>query len=334
MGLHACFTPLEGTEKEKHPMSTDSTKTILVTGATGLVGQAVTDALLKQGHRVYAILRPSSKADRLTAGVIPLYMDLLNYKETDVARLEAIGTIDGVIHLAGESILGLWTTAKRERIYASRVDLTRKLGELLCALEHPPNVFISASAVGIYGIQNGDAILKENAHYGDDFLAQVCQDWESASDLLKHAGIRTVQARFGVILSGKGGALKAMLPAFKLGLGGILGDGSQWMSWVHLDDVVGVLLHALHNEDVQGAYNVTAPSPICNKDFTAQLGEGLHRPTPFPVPAFLLKYGTQGMGESLLLASQRCSSDRIMEAGYAFAFTDLASALRDLTPTN
>ncbi len=315
-------------------MSTDSTKTILVTGATGLVGQAVTDALLKQGHRVYAILRPSSKADRLTAGVVPLYMDLLHYKETDVARLEAIGTIDGVIHLAGESILGLWTSTKRERIYASRVDVTRKLGELLCALEHPPKVFISASAVGIYGIHNGDAVLKETSRYGDDFLAQVCQDWESASDLLKHAGIRTVQTRFGVILSGKGGALKAMLPAFKLGLGGILGDGSQWMSWIHIQDAVGILLHALHHEDLHGAYNVTAPTPERNKDFTAQLGEGLRRPTPFPVPAFLLEYGIKGMGESILLASQRCSSERIVEAGYAFAFPDLASALQDSIHTN
>jgi uncharacterized protein (TIGR01777 family) len=315
-------------------MNTDSSKTILVTGATGLVGQAVSDALLKQGHRVYAILRPSSEADRLTAGVIPLYMDLFNYKETDVARLEALGTIDGVIHLAGESILGLWTATKRERIYHSRVDVTRKLGELLCVLEHPPKVFISASAVGIYGIHNGDAVLKETSAYGDDFLAQVCRDWESASDLVTHAGIRTVQTRFGVILSDKGGALKAMLPAFKLGLGGILGDGSQWMSWVHLDDVVGVLLHALRHDDVQGAYNVTAPTPKRNVDFTAQLGEGLRRPTAFPVPAFLLKYGTQGMGESLLLASQRCSSERIVSTGYAFAFPDLTSALKDLLPTN
>jgi uncharacterized protein (TIGR01777 family) len=314
-------------------MSTDSTKSILITGATGLVGQAVTNALLKQGHHVYAILRPTSKANRLPNSVVPLYMDLLNYKEMDVVRLEAIGTIDAVIHLAGESILGLWTGAKRERIYHSRVEVTRKLGELLCAVEHPPKVFISASAVGIYGIHNGDAILKENAPHGDDFLAQVCQDWESASDLLSHAGIRTVQTRFGVILSGKGGALKAMLPAFKLGLGGILGDGSQWMSWVHLDDAVGVLLHALNHDDVQGAYNVTAPSPERNADFTAQLGEGLHRPTPFPVPAFVLKYGTQGMGESLLLASQRCSSEAIVATGYTFAFPDLASALRDLIST-
>jgi uncharacterized protein (TIGR01777 family) len=314
-------------------MTTDSSpKTILLTGATGLVGQAVSDALLKQGHRVYAILRPRSKALRLATGVVPLYMDLLHYKETDVARLEAIGPIDGVIHLAGESILGLWTRQKRERIEASRVEVTRKLGELLCALEHPPKVFISASAVGIYGLNQGEAVLNEASAYGDDFLAHVCHAWEGATELLSHAGIRTVQARFGIILSRKGGALHAMLPAFKLGLGGILGNGQQWMSWVHIEDVVGILLHALSHEDVIGAYNVTAPYPERNVDFTTQLGERLKRPTPFPVPTFLLKYGTQGMGESLLLASQRCSSERIMATGYCFAFADLASALADLIP--
>ena len=302
----------------------NSSKTILITGATGLVGHALSEALLKQGHRVYAILRPSSKADRLSTGVIPLYMDLLNYKEADVARLEAIGSIDGVIHLAGESILGLWTNAKRERIYHSRVEFTRKLGELLCAVESPPKVFISASAIGIYGIDQGDTVLDEQTPYGDDFLAQVCQDWESASDLLSHAGIRTVHTRFGVILSDKGGALKAMLPAFKLGLGGVLGDGSQWMSWVHLADVVGFLLHALEQDSISGAYNV---------DFTAQLGKRLKRPTPFPVPRFLLKYGTQGMGESLLLASQRCSSKALLETAYVFQFPDLVSAFADLIPT-
>lgn len=306
-----------------------SSRNILITGATGLVGRQLCEKLVAEGHHVYAVLRPTSNAKKLIADVRPLYMDVYHFTAVDVNRLDAIGKIHGVIHLAGDSVFGLWTAEKRKRIYDSRVLYTRQLAELLCALEHPPEVFISASAIGIYGMHNHDLPLAEEAPHAKDFLAKVCQDWEKASELLSNAGVRTVQARFGVILGRQGGAFQAMLPAFKLGLGGKLGDGTQWMSWVHIQDVLGALCFALEHSDLQGVMNVVSPEPVTNETFTKTLGRVLKRPTPFPVPAIALK-ALLGMGESLLLASQRCVPEVLETHGYLFQFPTLETALSDL----
>lgn len=305
-------------------------KTILMTGATGLVGKAISRELIKAGMEVYAILRPSSKAHRLEAGVKPLYMEVLHYKETDVARLEALGRIDAVLHLAGESIMGVWTSAKRQRLYDSRVLLTRQLGELLCALESPPKTFISASAIGIYGVHQGEALLDEDAFQGDDFLAELCKGWEEATHIVGHAGIRCVQFRLGVVLSKEGGALAAMLPPFQWGLGGPLGNGTQWMSWIHIKDVVRAFIYAVEQSALEGAYNLTAPSPVRNKEFTTLLGKTLERPTPFPVPEILLKWALRDLADSLLLASQRVSSEALEKQGFVFQYPELPLALEDL----
>jgi uncharacterized protein len=305
-------------------------RSVLITGATGMVGRALCDQLKQAGFEVYALLRPEADSKHLIKDVIPLYMDLYNKKSTDVARLDAIGPLAGVIHLAGESIMGYWTSAKKQRLVDSRVRYTRALSELLCSLEHPPACVITASAVGIYGKENGDHVLDEQSPVGHDFLATLCQDWESASELLVNAGIRTAHARFGIILSGTGGALKTMLPAFNLGIAGKLGDGQQWMSWVTLHDVTRALQFMLEHADARGAFNVIAPEPVTNETFTATLANVLKRPAILPAPAFALKMGLGEVAESLLLASQRCTSARLQETGFVFHHPKLESALETL----
>jgi uncharacterized protein len=304
--------------------------TLLITGATGMVGRALSRYLLKQGYRVVGLLRPKGNPAKLVQGVQPLFMDVMHPAPRDMHRLDALGPLEAVIHLAGESIMGIWTQEKRNRIRHSRREGTRKLAELLCSLERPPRVFISASAIGIYGRENGDRLLKEDASYGSDFLASVCQEWEAASDVLVHAGVRCAHARFGVILAREGGALKAMLPAFRLGVAGPLGNGEQWMSWVHISDVVGALHHILNSPLLHGPINVVAPHPVTNATFTRQLAEALQRPAFIPAPAFLLKVGFGELADSLLLASQRCEPERLRETNYAFQHPTLEEALRSL----
>jgi uncharacterized protein len=304
--------------------------TVLLTGATGMVGRALSVHLLQHGYRVVGLLRPSSKEEKLAKGVQPFFMDISNPKQTDLPRREALGQLEGVVHLAGESIMGRWTDSKKQRIYHSRVEGTRKLAELLCGLERTPRVYVSASAVGIYGKDNGDTHLMEDAPHGHDFLAQVCEDWEAASDVLAHAGIRCAYARFGVILAREGGAFPTMLPAFKLGIAGKLGNGQQWMSWVHLADVVGSLHHILVTPGLQGGINVVAPEAVTNATYTETLGKALNRPTVLPAPEFVLKTALGELAESLLLASQRCEPERLRESGYAFRYPTLEGALNHL----
>jgi len=308
-----------------------TSKNILITGATGMVGRALSKSLLDDGHTVHGLLRPSSSGKRLIKGVHPLYMDLMDLKKQDTQRLEAIGQLDGVIHLAGEPIAGLWAEPKKQRIYKSRVEGTRHLSELLCGLEKQPKAVITASAVGIYGEQNGDTLLTETAEYGDDFLATVCKDWEASTQLLSNAGIRVAHTRFGIILAKEGGALQAMMPSFKLGIAGRLGAGDQWMSWVHLHDVVGAIKQVLNSNEATGAYNVVAPNPETNASYTKLLGSALGRPTLLPAPAFALKMLLGDMAEALLLASQRCTPERLQnELNYTFKYKTLEDALKDL----
>jgi uncharacterized protein (TIGR01777 family) len=234
---------------------------------------------------------------------------------------------DAVVNLNGASIGGgRWTQARKKLLVTSRVDSTRFLVDSLARLKQKPRVLISASAVGYYGNRGGE-ILTESSAPGNDFLAEVCRNWEAEALRAQASGIRTVLTRFGIILSAKGGALTQMLKPFKLGLGGRLGSGNQWMSWVALDDVIGILRSALSNEQASGPVNVVAPNPVQNSEFTRVLASVLHRPAIFPAPAFALRLAIGEMADALLLSSQRVQSKRPPASTYAFRYENLEPAL-------
>ena len=291
---------------------------VLISGATGMIGSALTRELERGGHRI-------SRLTRSPRG------------ENDIRWDPDAGTIDGhleghdaVVHLAGESIAeGRWTPSKKERIMQSRKKGTRLLAETIAALPTPPKVMVSASAVGYYG-DRGDEVLREDSSPGSDFLAEVCKAWEAAADPAREAGIRVVHPRFGIVLSPKGGALGTTLPIFKLGGGGRIGSGRQWWSWVALDDVVGAIVHALEDESVDGPVNVGSPHPLTNAEYTKVLGKVLNRPTFFVVPAPAIRVVIGGMADALLLASQRMQPARLEATGYAFRYPELEGALRHL----
>ncbi|MEP6693004.1 MAG: TIGR01777 family oxidoreductase, partial [Gemmatimonadaceae bacterium] len=249
---------------------------VAVTGATGLVGSALVASLVGAGHTVRRLVRRSAPP---LAGVQDVPWNP-SAGELDVRDLAGLGA---VVHLAGESVAQRWTPKVKDDIRTSRVDSTRLLAERLARLEPPPRVLVSASAVGIYG-NRGDEVLDESSSLGSDFLAGVGRDWEAATEPAARAGVRVVNTRFGIVLSAHGGALTKMLPPFRLGAGGTLGDGSQWTSWVALADVVSALRFAIDRESMAGPVNVTAPTPVTNAQFTQTLGEVLHRPTLARVP--------------------------------------------------
>jgi hypothetical protein len=243
----------------------------------------------------------------------------------DVAGIEGV---DVVIHLSGAGIADRrWTQERKQILRSSRVDTTRVLVDSLSRLKQKPRVLIVASAIGYYG-SRGDEILSESSVNGTDFLALVCRDWEAEASRAAVMGIRTIMLRFGVILSGKGGALLRMLTPFKLGLGGRLGSGQQWMSWIAIDDVVSIVRHAIANEKVSGPVNVVAPNPVRNEEFTRLLAGMLHRPAIFPAPAFVLRLAFGEMADAALLSSDRVKPERILAAGYKFRFEILEPALR------
>jgi hypothetical protein len=241
---------------------------------------------------------------------------------------QAFERVDRVVHLAGESIIGRWTSAKKKRLRESRIVGTRHLVETLVSLPRPPSVLVSASAVGYYGSQ-GDRKLDETAGPGDDFLAGLCCEWEAAAAAAREAGIRVVIPRFGLVLGREGGALAKMLTPFKLGIGGVLGNGQQWMSWIHITDLVKLILFLLEHETLSGPVNATAPSPVTNQQLTKSLGEQLGRPTLLPAPAFMLRI-VLGPFTSVLLASQRVVPAIAQEAGFEFQFSEIQAALADL----
>ena len=277
---------------------------ILITGAGGLVGSAVAPSLTAAGHSVTRLFHSQP------------WPDLTGH--------------DAVVHLAGENIAtGRWTPEKKTRIRDSRVQVTRRLCETVAKLEPPPAVVICASAVGYYG-NRGDELLREESAPGAGFLAEVCRDWEAAAQPAVDAGIRVVHLRFGAILSPTGGALAKMLLPFKLGLGGVVGDGRQWMSWIALDDVVGAIQHALASRSLSGPVNVVAPKPVTNREFTKALGHALHRPTLCPLPSFAARLAFGEMADALLLSSQRVEPARLVADGYPFRFAELGGALRHL----
>lgn len=291
---------------------------MIVSGSSGLVGSALFPLLRDQEHEVARLVRDPSASGK----VVQWDPSLDNI---DGQHLEGF---DGVVHLAGESIAsGRWTKAKKERIRDSRVKGTRLLSRALAKLERRPQVLVCASAIGYYG-DRGDEILDEQSPPGDSFLADVCKEWEAAADPAREAGIRVVHLRLGIVLSSKGGALEKMLLPFKMGAGGIVGDGNQYWSWISLEDVVGAIQHALTNDTLSGPVNCVAPDPPTNREFTKTLGKVLNRPTVLPVPAFGAKLLLGEMAKELLLASTRVVPKKLQEAGYPFKFADLEAALR------
>ena len=293
---------------------------IAISGSSGLIGSALVSFLTAGGHRVF----------RLVRGIAP-GADSIRWDPAvgvrDVALLEGL---DGVVHLAGENIgAGRWTARRKAEIRRSRVEGTRRLCESLARLAKRPKVLVSASAVGFYG-DRGEEALNEESPPGNDFLAQVCREWEAATAPAATAGIRVVNLRFGVVLSPAGGALKKMLLPFKLGAGGRIGSGRQFMSWIALDDVVGAIHHALITQSLAGPVNAVAPSPVTNAEFTRTLARVLRRPAIAPVPAFALRLAFGEMADALLLAGQRVLPTRLQASGYTFRFPDLEGALRHL----
>ncbi len=294
---------------------------VLVSGSTGLVGSALVPALTAGGHRVTRLVRPRSTGAPPGAGTRPWdpAQGILN-----AADLEGV---DAVVHLSGENIAGWWTAAKKRRIRDSRVGSTALLAETLARLAAPPRVLVCASAIGYYG-DRGAEELREGSGPGTGFLAEVCRAWEAATEPAARRGIRVVNTRFGIVLSAAGGPLAAMLVPFRLGLGGRIGSGAQYMSWIALADAAAALAHVLDSERLAGPVNLVAPGPVTNREFTATLGRVLGRPTLFPVPAFAARLALGEMAEELLLVSERGVPERLLAAGFAFRYPGLEAALR------
>jgi uncharacterized protein len=296
---------------------------VLVTGSTGLVGTALVKELGRDGHTVCRLIRPLSAV----VGGAREGFDVAWNPSTGELGGAGVGA-DAVVNLAGASIAGgRWTKARKELLRKSRIDTTRALVGALAKMSARPRVLVSASAIGIYG-DRGDELLKEDSKPGSDFLAGLAQDWEGEALKAEVLGIRVVLARFGIILAQHGGALAKMLLPFKLGVGGSLGSGKQWMSWIMLEDAVAIIRFAMENGTVRGAMNVVAPQPVQNAEFTKVLAKTLHRPGLFPAPAFALRLAVGEMADALLLPSQRVSAEKLLELGYRFRFPELPSALR------
>jgi uncharacterized protein (TIGR01777 family) len=294
---------------------------VLISGAGGLVGTASADALRMDGHTVGQFVRPGGTA---RAG------DVRWDPASGTVDLAAMEGADTVICLSGASVgEGRWTAERKNVLRSSRVDLTRVLVDSLGRLKKKPRVFVAASAIGYYG-NRGDEILTEASTAGNDFIAQLARDWETETIRAEAVGIRTVILRFAVILSAKGGALARMVLPFKLGAGGRLGSGQQWMSWVGLEDVVEIVRAAISHEQMRGPVNVAAPGPVQNVEFTRVLARVLHRPAIFPAPAFALRIALGEMADALLLASQRVIPEKLRAAGYKFRYENLEGALREI----
>jgi uncharacterized protein len=292
---------------------------ITVTGATGFIGNHLIHDLLDAGHSIHALGRKRS------AG-LPQAVRFSEWRSTESEPpSEALATADAIVYLAGESVAQRWTPEVKQRIRSSRVDGTRNLVNALAKQSHRPQVLVCASAIGYYS-SRGDEVLTETSAPGSDFLAQVVIDWEQAARQAEALGIRVVPLRFGVVLGKDGGALAKMLPPFRLGLGGRLASGQQWMSWIHVDDVIGLIRFSLDNSAADGPMNATSPHPVRNAEFTEQLAAALHRPAIFPVPKFALKTLFGEMAE-VILSSQRVLPKAAQSAGFQFQYPELRPAL-------
>lgn len=295
--------------------------TILVSGASGLVGKALEPFLTTGGHRVLKLVRRKPLPDSNEIFWDPLKGEL---------ALDPRERIDAVVHLSGENIgQGRWTHEKKKRIIDSRNKSTSLLAEAVVRLKQPPDVFISASAIGYYG-NRGDECMTEEDACGPDFISDVCSQWELSASPACRIGIRTVFLRIGIALSPMGGALGKMLPSFNMGLGGKIGTGKQYMSWIHMDDVIGAIYHSILNNDIEGPVNVVGPEPETNGRFTRVLGKVMQRPTSFPIPESIIKLMFGEMGREIPLSSTRVIPKRLMDTGYRFRHPELEGALRSL----
>jgi len=291
---------------------------ILISGASGLMGSALTQALRENGHAVARLVRPGGRAEQGDVRWDP------GAASIDIAAMQGV---EAVVHLSGASIAGArWNSVRKAELRSSRVDTTRVLVDALTHLHERPRVFVCASAIGYYG-DRGDEVLVESSACGADFLALLARDWEAEAMRAEHAGIRTVRLRFGVILASQGGALPKMLAPVRWGLGGRLGSGRQWMSWVVLQDAVAVAQSAILDERYSEAINVVAPNPVRNAEFTRVAAGILDRPAIFPAPAFALRLALGEMAQPLLLASERVRPARLGELGYSFHFESIEAAL-------
>ncbi len=297
--------------------------TVAVTGASGFVGSALMTSLQEMGINALRLVREKIRAG---AGNVSdnVFWDPLDSK-CDLSDLDGV---EAVVHLAGESIVGLWTAAKRQRIYESRVTATKNLAMGLAALKVPPKTLICASAVGFYG-DCGDVLLSEDNQNGQGFLASTCLAWEAAAEPAREAGIRVVNLRIGIVLDPAGGALQKAIGPFRLGLGGRFGSGKQYMSWVTREDLVRMILFALKNKSLTGAMNAVAPNPLTNAEYTKKLSAALNRPAFMTVPSFLLRLAPGGMGDEMFLASVRAVPSKALAAGFEFKHPDIDTALEE-----
>jgi len=292
---------------------------LLVSGVSGPIGTALLAFLEAQGTQIVRLVRGRARS-----------VAQVSWDPMAAVSPAAVSGFDAVVHLAGESVVGRWTEEKKKAIRDSRVLGTRHLAAALARAEVKPRVLVCASAIGYYG-NRGDEVLGENCPAGRGFLPEVCREWEDASRIAAEAGIRTVNIRIGLVLSAKGGALAKMLTPFKLGLGGQIGSGQQWWSWIHVDDIVGGIHQAMRTESLSGPVNLVAPNPVRNAEFTKVLASVLGRPAILPVPEFAVRlaFGKQA-AEEMLLASQRVEPGKLVASGYTFRFRELRAALENL----
>jgi len=293
---------------------------IAISGATGLIGTALRRALEQRGDDVVPLVRRQPRPGEHVVAWDP------GRGTIDRAGLEGV---DAVIHLAGENVFGRWTAAKKQRIRESRVAGTKLVSETLASLQRRPATLLAASAIGYYGNRGAESLTEASAP-GDDFLAQVSRDWEAASRVAARAGIRVVNMRIGVVLTRAGGALAMMLPPFRLGLGGWVGSGNQYVSWIALDDIIKAMQHVLDRRDLTGPVNLTAPAPVTNRELAKTLGKVLGRPVLVGVPGFALSLAFGSEGADMLLSGQRVLPERLTASEFRFSFTALEPALRHL----
>jgi uncharacterized protein len=294
------------------------TSRILVSGVSGPIGATLLPSLKSRGYEVTRLVRGAATGE-----------DQISWDPGQPIAPDTVSGFHAVIHLAGESIVGRWTDEKKKKIRDSRVAGTSALAQALANATQRPQVFVCSSAIGYYG-DRGNEVLNEQSAPGSGFLPDVCREWEAATQAAVRAGIRTVQMRTGVVLSPKGGALGKMLTPFKMGLGGKIGNGQQWMSWIDVQDMVGAIHHILESQLLQGPVNMVAPQPVTNTEFTQTLASMLSRPAIFPVPGLVVKLAFGEMGETVLLGSQRVEPTQLVTSGYPFRFSDLRASLESI----
>lgn len=301
-------------------------KRIIITGATGFIGQQLTAKLIEKSHTIIIFTRNPANAQKIFPNVHKIAKWDYNNSDQWISELDGA---DAVVHLAGANLnAARWNESYKKLLYDSRILSTKKLAEAIKIVERKPEVFISASAVGYYG-NRFDEILSEESIQGKDFLAKLCCDWENEAKKVEALGIRSVQVRTGLVLSNNDGALKQMLPVFKYFIGGPLGNGKQWYSWIHIEDIVNIYLQALEFENLLGPINAVSPNPVTMKEFAQTLGSVLHRPSLFSVPKIILKTVIGEVAE-VVVSSQRVIPNRLLNNGYQFKFEKLDAALRNL----